>query len=88
MASNEDPCNLLTVEQNILATLGQLFLWIPLIYYFEKKKKPAHIHQKKKGPYRLTIVDHLLGAVLIFFMVMNTLTRIGRGVPHWLVQVK
>jgi hypothetical protein len=83
----EDPCNLLTFEQNILATLGQLAIWIPLIYYFERKKKPTKIHKKEKGPYRLTAVDHFFGGLLVFFMVLNTLTRIGRGVPHWLVQV-
>jgi len=80
----EDPCNLLTFEQNIIATAGQILLWTPLIYYLEKNKSKRFVTEKKQ--YKLKIVDHILGALLIAFMITNTITRITRGVSHWLVQ--
>jgi len=82
----EDPCNLLTFEQNVIATVGQILLWAPLIIYLEKRKKKHNTVQKPQVVYKLTLMDHLLGALLSGFMLMNIVLRIQRGVLHWLVQ--
>lgn len=37
--------------------------------------------------YKLNLVDHLLGAMLLAIMAINVYTRMSRGVTHWLVQV-
>jgi len=80
----EDPCNLLTFEQNVFTTLSQILLWIPLIILWENKKKK--ISKLSKESHKMTIMDHILGGMMVFFMILNTFTRFGRGVPHWLVQ--
>jgi len=58
----EDPCNLLTVERNILTTLTQVCFWGPIIYYAQKNKlykpileavgvkKPKNATNKRSGP--------------------------------------
>lgn len=78
----EDPCNLVSFEQNVFATIGQILLWVPLILYLEKSKKPSPTFK----PRQLNAIDHFLGALLILFTIINIITRIYRGVTHWLFQ--
>jgi hypothetical protein len=37
--------------------------------------------------YKMNVVDHLIGGMLVAIMAINIYTRVTRGVGHWLVQV-
>ncbi|EFA76984.1 hypothetical protein PPL_09736 [Heterostelium album PN500] len=67
----------------LLTSLGVIATCIS--YYL--RPKPYKIPDRLKSKtYRLSFVEHLLGATLILCIIANVGIRVAKGVPHWLCQ--
>ncbi len=86
-----EQCPHVTIEEHYRAAIGGTVVPMVIIGAVLLWKMFGGNKEARKGnsskPYKMGVLDHLIGAVLVAIMCINIYTRISRGVGHWLVQV-
>lgn len=78
-------CFLFVGLLNFRSMAGQLLRFFSSSSSSSAKKKISR--DPVANRYKMNLIDHLVGAVLVVIMAINVYTRVSRGVAHWLVQV-
>jgi len=81
-------CNILSWTDEIFLVGTQSVIWWS-VFRRSYKSDPFNETKKKKRIPRqpgLTVIDHIIGALLIFTLIITIIQRWNRDVVHWLLQ--
>jgi|SwirhisoilCB2_FD_contig_81_3169400_length_974_multi_3_in_0_out_0_1 hypothetical protein len=79
-------CNILTFYDELFLFVMQSTIWVSVFLYSRQSLIGFQKQQKKQGRSKLTVLDHVFGALLVFCLAMVVMQRYERGVMHWMLQ--